>query len=227
MPCLLKPSLEQAGNLGPDAARAGNRRSGSAARCAGCGGIGKTLESPRFRRFRRCTGRLNATQPGVLAVSPLYIRGLGPPRKGSVASRQHTDLIGGEHVKLQLTLRFYCGKTAARRHRDSVSGRANQGVLLGIALVCASASLCLDASVAGRAESQASGPITATSIAATPVAASPVTSPATASNVPVASEARLAGDASKPRFVLDLDKAITFRAFALADPYRVIVDIPQ
>ena len=27
--------------------------------------------------------------------------------------------------------------------------------------------------------------------------------------------------------MLDLDKAIQFRAFALADPYRVIVDIPQ
>src|SRR6266849_5353909 len=34
----LKPSLEQAGNLGPDAARARNRRSLSAARCAGRGG---------------------------------------------------------------------------------------------------------------------------------------------------------------------------------------------
>jgi N-acetylmuramoyl-L-alanine amidase len=110
---------------------------------------------------------------------------------------------------------------------DSVSGRANRGVLLGIALLCAAASLCLDASVAGRAESQASGPIAATPIAATPVAASPLTSPATASNFPVASDARLAGDAGKTRFVLDLDKAITFRAFALADPYRVIVDIPQ
>jgi len=108
-----------------------------------------------------------------------------------------------------------------------VSGRANHGVLLGIALLCAAASLCLDASVAGRAESQASGPITATPFAATPVAASPVTSPATASNFPVASDARLAGDAGKTRFILDLDKAITFRAFALADPYRVIVDIPQ
>src|ERR1700738_5444577 len=45
MPCL-KPSLEQDGNLGPDGARAPNRHSLSAARCAGCGGIGKTLESP-------------------------------------------------------------------------------------------------------------------------------------------------------------------------------------
>jgi N-acetylmuramoyl-L-alanine amidase len=43
----------------------------------------------------------------------------------------------------------------------------------------------------------------------------------------VASDARLAGDAKQTRFVLDLDKAIQFRAFALADPYRVVVDIPQ
>jgi N-acetylmuramoyl-L-alanine amidase len=37
----------------------------------------------------------------------------------------------------------------------------------------------------------------------------------------------LAGDSKQTRFVLDLDKAIQFRAFALADPYRVVVDIPQ
>ena len=43
----------------------------------------------------------------------------------------------------------------------------------------------------------------------------------------MASDARLAGDAQQTRFVLDLDKPIQFRAFALADPYRVIVDIPQ
>src|SRR4030081_262309 len=92
MPCL-KLSLEQEGNLGLDAARARNRRSLSAARCAGCGGIGKTLESPKFRRLRRCTGRLNATQPGVLAVSPLYIRGIAAACKGSVAARQHSALF--------------------------------------------------------------------------------------------------------------------------------------
>ena len=44
---------------------------------------------------------------------------------------------------------------------------------------------------------------------------------------PIASDARLAGDARQTRFVLDLDKTIPFRAFALADPYRVVVDIPQ
>jgi N-acetylmuramoyl-L-alanine amidase len=46
-------------------------------------------------------------------------------------------------------------------------------------------------------------------------------------NFPVASDVRLAGDSKQTRFVLDLDTTIRFRAFALADPYRVVVDIPQ
>jgi N-acetylmuramoyl-L-alanine amidase len=37
----------------------------------------------------------------------------------------------------------------------------------------------------------------------------------------------LAGDAKQTRFILDLDRTIQFRAFPLADPYRVVVDIPQ
>jgi N-acetylmuramoyl-L-alanine amidase len=37
----------------------------------------------------------------------------------------------------------------------------------------------------------------------------------------------LAGDNKRTRFILDLDKNIQFRAFALADPYRVVVDLPQ
>jgi N-acetylmuramoyl-L-alanine amidase len=37
----------------------------------------------------------------------------------------------------------------------------------------------------------------------------------------------VAGDAKQTRFVLDLDKPIQHRAFVLADPYRVVVDIPQ
>ena len=68
--------------------------------------------------------------------------------------------------------------------------------------------LCTDGTVAGTAEGQSA-------------------SPAAASNFPIASDARLAGDAKQTRFVLDLDKTIQFRAFALADPYRVVVDISQ
>ena len=52
-------------------------------------------------------------------------------------------------------------------------------------------------------------------------------SPPAASNFPIVSDARLAGDAKQTRFVLDLDKTIRFRAFVLADPYRVVMDIPQ
>lgn len=47
------------------------------------------------------------------------------------------------------------------------------------------------------------------------------------STYPVASQARLAADAKQTRFVLDLDRPITFRTFTLTDPYRLVVDIPQ
>ena len=89
-----------------------------------------------------------------------------------------------------------------------MASRANHRVWLGCALVCAAALLCSDATAVGAAEGQSSNPIAA-------------------SNFPIASDARLAGDAKQTRFVLDLDKTIQFRAFALADPYRVVVDIPQ
>ena len=54
-----------------------------------------------------------------------------------------------------------------------------------------------------------------------------IPNPAPASNFPIASDARLAGDARQTRFILDLDKPVQFRAFTLADPYRVIVDLTQ
>ena len=53
------------------------------------------------------------------------------------------------------------------------------------------------------------------------------TTPAAAPSFPIAMDARLAGDDKQTRFVLDLDKSVPFRAFTLADPYRVVVDIPQ
>ena len=44
---------------------------------------------------------------------------------------------------------------------------------------------------------------------------------------PVAIDARLGGDAAQTRFVMDLDRAIELHAFTLADPYRVVIDMPQ
>jgi N-acetylmuramoyl-L-alanine amidase len=89
-----------------------------------------------------------------------------------------------------------------------VASRANHGVLLGFALLCAAAPLCSDVTIVSAAEGQ------------------PQTR-AVASSFPIAKDARLAGDEKNTRFVLDLDQAIAFRAFALADPYRVVVDTPQ
>jgi N-acetylmuramoyl-L-alanine amidase len=80
-------------------------------------------------------------------------------------------------------------------------------VLLGPALLCAAALLCLGGAVPGLAQS--------------------VPTPAVVSNFPVASDARLAGDAKQTRFVLDLDKPIQHRAFVRTDPDQVVIDIPQ
>jgi N-acetylmuramoyl-L-alanine amidase len=45
--------------------------------------------------------------------------------------------------------------------------------------------------------------------------------------VPVASDARLAGDDKQTRLVIDLTRKIDVRAFTIADPYRVVIDVPQ
>jgi N-acetylmuramoyl-L-alanine amidase len=87
-----------------------------------------------------------------------------------------------------------------------VRSRANHLVLLWRASLCAAALLCSHAVDADATEAASS---------------------ASLAEFPIASEARLAGDSKQTRFVLDLDKTIQFRAFALADPYRVVVDIPQ
>jgi N-acetylmuramoyl-L-alanine amidase len=80
--------------------------------------------------------------------------------------------------------------------------------LLGYALVCAAALLCLDPAVVSAAKGETPAPVAVPSF-------------------PIASDARLAGDARQTRFILDLDKTVPFRAFPLADPYRVVIDIPQ
>lgn len=44
---------------------------------------------------------------------------------------------------------------------------------------------------------------------------------------PLATGARLAGDQKQTRFVVDLSQTVDMRAFTLANPYRVIIDLPQ
>jgi N-acetylmuramoyl-L-alanine amidase len=44
---------------------------------------------------------------------------------------------------------------------------------------------------------------------------------------PVASDVRLGGDQTQTRFVVDFDRKIDMRAFTLANPDRVVIDIPE
>jgi N-acetylmuramoyl-L-alanine amidase len=91
-----------------------------------------------------------------------------------------------------------------------VASRANQQILLGFGLICSAALLWAGFTLVSAAGEPTQAP-----------------APAAASSYPVASDARLAGDTRQTRFILDLDKTIPFRAFALAEPYRLVVDIPQ
>lgn len=99
-----------------------------------------------------------------------------------------------------------------------MASRANHSVLLGCALLCIAALSCADATVAGATEAQPLGANQSQNQVQNQVALA---------DFPTASDVRLAGDGKQTRFILDLDKAIPFRTFALADPYRVVVDIPQ
>jgi N-acetylmuramoyl-L-alanine amidase len=54
----------------------------------------------------------------------------------------------------------------------------------------------------------------------------PASNPVTDS-LPVATDLRLGGDESQTRFIMDFSRKIDLHAFTLADPYRVVIDIPQ
>jgi N-acetylmuramoyl-L-alanine amidase len=51
--------------------------------------------------------------------------------------------------------------------------------------------------------------------------------PVPADLFPIATDARLGGDANRTRLVVDLNRKIDITAFTLADPYRVVLDLPQ
>ncbi len=50
---------------------------------------------------------------------------------------------------------------------------------------------------------------------------------ACAQTAPVATDARLAGDDQRTRLVIDMTASAPIKAFTLADPYRVVVDLPE
>ena len=50
---------------------------------------------------------------------------------------------------------------------------------------------------------------------------------ALAEGSPVATDGRVVGDENRTRFVLDLSSEVDLSAFTLAEPYRVVIDLPQ
>lgn len=63
--------------------------------------------------------------------------------------------------------------------------------------------------------------------AATAWTAGSATTALAADSFPVATDVRLGGDGTQTRFIMDLDRKIDMHVFTLADPYRVVLDIPQ
>jgi len=58
-------------------------------------------------------------------------------------------------------------------------------------------------------------------------AAASDTAPPAPAAVPGATAARIAGDAERTRFVIDLTETVEVGAFPLADPYRLVIDLPE
>ena len=78
-------------------------------------------------------------------------------------------------------------------------------LVLGVSLMCGSAAMAAEPGVTAHA-------------------LAPLTESA---SIPVATEVRLGGDDKQTRFVVDLSQKIDVAAFTLADPYRVVIDLPQ
>jgi N-acetylmuramoyl-L-alanine amidase len=78
-----------------------------------------------------------------------------------------------------------------------------------------------------RAIAFAAGVAAASPSPAVEIRVLPSVAPAGGEATPIATGARLAGDEKLTRLVVDLSRKIDMRAFTLADPYRVVIDIPQ
>jgi N-acetylmuramoyl-L-alanine amidase len=65
-------------------------------------------------------------------------------------------------------------------------------------------------------------------LANTAAAGEPARAPdAAAAQYPAAKAVRIGGDEKQTRFVMDFDRKVGLVAFTLADPYRVVIDLPQ
>src|ERR1700687_3549913 len=111
----LKPSLEQDGNLGPDAARARNRSPCQPRAALAVEGSERrwNLQNSKVPALHREAER---DTTGSFSRQPSVHTWIGAWVQGKRRSAATLGLIRQKYVKLRLTLWFYCGKRAARRH---------------------------------------------------------------------------------------------------------------
>jgi len=64
-------------------------------------------------------------------------------------------------------------------------------------------------------------------VAGAALAAQPAPPAQNSDSFPMATDVRLGGDETQTRFVMDVDRKIDLHVFTLADPYRVVLDIPE
>jgi N-acetylmuramoyl-L-alanine amidase len=128
------------------------------------------------------------------------------------------------------------GRAAVHTAAD-LAARAQLGLSLDGGLAIGVLGLAITFSLAWplRAWSQMPLPPPAPAVEAQPAAPAPpademppnVPAPPATAAPPVATDARLAGDDKQTRLVIDISHKIDMRAFTLADPYRVVIEIPQ
>jgi hypothetical protein len=111
----LKPSLEQDGNLGPDTARARNRSPCQPRAALAVEGSERrwNLQSSKVPALHREAER---DTTGSFSRQPPVHTWIGAGVQGKRRSAATLDLIRQKYVRPRLTLWFYCGKRAARRH---------------------------------------------------------------------------------------------------------------
>src|SRR5260370_1790013 len=105
------------------------------------------------------------------------------------------------------------GRTGRRSAVGSaVRRRLSTNASLAVRVVVVVVAIALDLAMALQAQSQMPLPLPA---------------PPAVDGPAIATDARLAGDDKQTRLVIDISHTIDMRAFALADPYRVVIEIPQ
>ena len=91
----------------------------------------------------------------------------------------------------------------------------------------ASSSAVFGAIVRAVARSLARATVLAGGAALAALLLAPAAAPAKDGPFPVASAVRVGGNQHETRFVLDLSHKVDIAVFSLADPYRVVIDLPQ